>query len=301
MNNKVYIESFDVFFGEQKKNYTEINFWEKILTDYGLPADEKFLCLGDFYETKENISYLLINAARSVLNKSNIKPNKIQKVVFCTSEFNLSKSESAHLIQEVIEKCSLENAEIVGSTLGGCTEFITNIIRAQKYISSGIYDNILVLTADKVNEFDIRLEKYALFSDSAAGCILSSSVESNTELIDGFLFQKTFNFRHKENIESTFYKEHFELLCSKLDGTVMNKYFCSNLYPFLFKYKETKSGILKEQLFLENIKIMGHCFGADPMINYFDFINKNSLGGVYGLTSDAPPFLKSTLILKYNA
>ena len=295
----IYIDAFAIHFGEKQSTYRDIPNWESALSDFSLPPDPGLLGLGNFYSTDRAIGKLLLEAARASLQQSKCPAEEIELVYICSSEFGMDKSETIAFNQQLFDELGLQNAYPVGVTLAGCTTFLSTIDQVAKMMARDLCKNALILTADLVKESEKRLEKYALFSDSSGGCILTTERPTNTRYIDGFTFQKVNTYKEKNSSESAFYKEHFEELSRKTSPEEIKKYFCNNIYPIMFKYKEMRGGVSNDQLYFDNIDRFGHCFGVDPLFNYFSHIKKTQQKGRYALSSDAPPFLKCTLLLEH--
>ena len=64
----------------------------------------------------------------------------------------------------------------------------------------------------------------------------------------------------------------------------------ANLFKPVLMMKERQAGFSADQLYLDNIPRLGHCFAADPLINLVDRAARGDIGpGGYGLLAASVP------------
>jgi 3-oxoacyl-[acyl-carrier-protein] synthase-3 len=296
---EVYLGGFAICFGEERRHYSQLADWDGILKSYGVPALPDLLGMGHFHETRRPLHAMLVDAALVCLRASGLEGGEMDAVYVCSSHFGMDKHEPIAFNRELASRASLSKAFPTGYTLSGCTGFLTAVGHAADFIRAGIYANVLVLGADKVFPGEPRLTNYALFSDSAFGCVLSRKPISRLRYVTGLRLQAAANYGEDPKAAAAFFKRHAETLAGIVDLHSIAGYHCNNIFPPIFKFKETASGIPESRLFLRNIEAFGHSFGADPLFNLHTSLEGAAglSGGRYVCTSDAPPMLKTTLVL----
>lgn len=120
----------------------------------------------------EHTSDLGVKAAQKAIEKAKIDPQSIQLVLMATSTPDFIMPSTACIIQS---KLKLTNAAAM-DVQAACTGFIYILSIAKSFIESGLYQTILVVTADKLSSI-VDYEDRAtcvLFGDGAGACIVSS-------------------------------------------------------------------------------------------------------------------------------
>ena len=136
-----------------------------------------------FADRGESSSDLGINAAKIALERANLKPNDIDLVICATlSPDYLSMPSNACLISY---KLGIENKPAFDIS-SACSGFIYLISLAKAYIESGIYNNILIVGAEKLSsilDFKDR-STCVLFGDGAGAAVISASNNRFESILD---------------------------------------------------------------------------------------------------------------------
>lgn len=267
-------------FGELTENYDQASGYLETITTSNLPEHPTMWGWGQYHKTDDPY-HLALQAARSSLNKAKVLATDIGLTIFACSYFPDKNNDLYYSTGKLLKKLELFNSKVEGATLMGCATLLNTIGRASALVHSGEYKNILVVGIDKLPDEYNRFWDYALFSDSAAACIVSlkdrEPLEKDSalcirsfhsgidvdEIIDGV------KFKSKQPLHCRVIKEHLEKEGMKISE--IKKVFNNNVYLPVKRQKDTMVGFKKNQSYDVNISTHGHCFSNDSLINYDTF------------------------------
>jgi 3-oxoacyl-[acyl-carrier-protein] synthase-3 len=296
------IESIEFALGEHELSYRETPGYEKEMIENKIADMPQVLGLGKFRRTDRDIFDLGIDSARKTLMSSGLEPQEIDFLIFCSTRIPGSETEHISHNVRLLKELGLTNAYPIGVTLNNCSSFMSAIVMAAGMLSRGCCTNVLIVTADKVNAGCSRFTNFALLSDSAASCIVTSRPTSGYRLkADKFGVSKgpVDTFRGKD--DPSLYEDVLAALLRSGDTSLkkIRKVFCSNVFRPITTFREKKLGFTTQQLFLDNVDRRGHCFSADAFMNLIDHSASGavSAGDLFVLTADAPN-LRSSILLE---
>lgn len=136
-----------------------------------------------FADSNESSSDLGAKAASIAIQRANLKPSDIDLVICATlSPDYLAMPSNACLISY---KLGIENKPAFDIS-SACSGFVYLISLAKSYIESGIYNNVLIVGAEKLSsilDFEDR-STCVLFGDGAGAAIIGSSTNRLESIID---------------------------------------------------------------------------------------------------------------------
>ncbi len=155
-----------------------------------------------------------------------------------------------------------------------------------------------------------RMSQFALFSDGAASCAVTSDAGDTAddtgdtggyELLGCATAQDTATLDWTNEISSDLARDVNDRLLTPAGLTLgdVAGLMHANLFKPLVVMKERQAGFSAEQLYLDNIPRIGHCFAADPLINLVDRAALGHLGaGSYCLLASSVPGSRIGALLK---
>lgn len=274
--------------GERARRYSEAPRFEEKLRSYGLPNVPDLFGWGTYYYTELPVANLAIDAATKTLEAAALRREDVDVVLFCSVNF---VSEGRLLYQTVLSRLGLTRAFPMGLTLNDCTMLPSAIELARSLIAAG-YANILIISANRIEDESYRFLNYALFSDAAVSCLVQRESGRGFEILASELMSRIRPAQGGDGLDDEgLYRAAHERFMQKVKAPIerFDRVFCNNLFALIVKIKEGRLGILEKQLFLENIPRISHCFAADPLINLADCSAREPLQphGLVMLTSDA--------------
>ncbi len=110
-------------------------------------------------------------AALSALDQAKIKPEELDLILVATLTPDYVFPSTACLIQENLKAKNASAFDLQAA----CTGFIYGLATAKSFLESGIYQNILLIAADKLSSIVNYKDRSTcvLFGDGASACILS--------------------------------------------------------------------------------------------------------------------------------
>lgn len=274
--------------GERARSYFEAPHFEEKRRSYGLPNVPDLFGWGTYYATELPVAKLAIDAAARTLEAAEVRPADVDVVLFCSVNF---LSEGRSLYQTVLSSLGLTRAFPMGITLNDCTMLPSAVELARSLTVAG-HANVLIISANRIEDESYRLMNYALFSDSAVSCLVQRGSGRGYEILASELMSQIRSAKKTDGLDDEgLYRAAHERFMQKVQAPVerFERVFCNNLFSPIVKIKEGRLGIRENQLFLENIPRVSHCFAADPLINLSDCCARQPLppGGLVMLTSDA--------------
>lgn len=285
---RAYINNIHYTLGEIEHPYTDVPMFHDLLARHSMPDVPDLFGWGSYFTTRASIADLAIDAAGRTIESSGVQPGDIDIVLICSVNFYEAGTD---LYQTVLSRLGLTRAFPIGVTLSDCTMLLSALEMARLLIAGG-YKHVLVISANRIEDEQYRFQKYALFSDGAVSCLVSDESAHGCEILGSVLRSRVQTAEGADGWDDeALYREAHQSLLQSLNIAVaeIDRVFCSNLFAPVVKIKEGRLGITQEQLFLDNIPRIAHCFSADPLINLSDCWSSGRLrdNSFLMLTADA--------------
>lgn len=277
--------------GENRRQYSDIEGFERIRIEYRIPNAPSVLGLGAYFQTDKDVITLGMRAASETLDQSSVHRGEVDYVLFCSADYSSVGARPGDGYKRLLRELGLTNAYPIGLTLNGCTCALAALRMAASLLSDSTVRNVLVIAADKLTCESNRVSRHAIFSDGAVSCIVSKASESGFELVDTVLRSDVSVLtKEEEQDDLQLFRSAMSTLVSR--SSVMPEdiemVFPGNIYTAISQYKEAAHGlgIKKSQLFVANVPRVAHSFSADALINLADYsASVESTGKYYLLTA----------------
>lgn len=291
-----------IYFRGSKKIWCEIDGYRERAKQFSMPLQPELWGWGEVYKTTKSITEMAISTSRKTLSEAQLYGHDIDVVIICSS--SLLSGTEAHLkfLSEFTYALHLERADIIGISLGRCTNLLKGIHVAQNMINASQARCILVVTSDAIENEYYRMENFALFSDGAASCLVCHTDDTS----EGFTLVASAGRQDlrllKDGLSTELVRAVNEILFSSVDVKLndIDRLFHSNVYLPLCQLNELRAGYKQTQIYIDNISRFGHCFAADPLINFIDAIkeDKANNSALYQLAVSIPGARASLLLQK---
>ncbi|MEE3233594.1 MAG: beta-ketoacyl-ACP synthase III [Candidatus Latescibacterota bacterium] len=135
-----------------------------------------------FLDQDKPTSYMAIQVARSLLEKSNIDPLTIDLVIVATVTPDMVFPATACIVQAAV---GAKNAWAYDLS-AACSGFVYALVTASQFIHTGAHRRVMVIGADKMSSILDMNDRNTcvLFGDGAGGVILDRSEDCSTGLLD---------------------------------------------------------------------------------------------------------------------
>ncbi|WP_112094664.1 3-oxoacyl-ACP synthase [Lonsdalea populi] len=288
--------------GEKSLSYDQIPGWHQRATAFSMPDLPAVWGWGKVRTTTSSFIQLAVESARKTLTSS---AQPVDTVIFCSTSLPAETNEQTRLLCAFADALDLNQADIIGVTLGRCTNLLKGMRIAQARIASGQSKEILLVASDCMADPQQRLENFALFSDGAASCVITRSDDirpgfdmlASAEKQDLTTVAKGLSSALSIAANQQLFAE------TQISISDVSRLFHTNVYLPLCNLNERQAGYGAEQLFTDNIARMGHCFSADPLINLIDADASGLLPdrGIFQLAASIPGARASVLLQRRKA
>ncbi|MGW4512530.1 3-oxoacyl-ACP synthase [Streptomyces sp. NPDC004393] len=290
--------------GEIEEPHTALTDLASRAAHYGIPVAPRTWGWGSYFRTERSTVELAVDSGNATLEASGAPRGSVDGVIVCTSSFPGSVDDHAGFLGAVLGGLALPSVSFAfGMTLNRCNNLLAALHVAVSLVRAGSRRRVLVVTADRIRDEAVRLEKFALFSDGAASCLVSAE-----EGPDGFAVLASASAQDaavlglRDQIDSRLaVAVNAELeRATGIPPEKITALLPANLVRPLVTMKERQAGFRAAQMRIGNIERLGHCFAADPLINLVDLLasGEQEPDGLYLLASSVPGARHSVLLRK---
>lgn len=292
--------------GEIESEHTSIRNLQERAAELRLQFDPRLWGWGTFHRTEIGLERLAIDAAAASLRAARLDPSSIDALLVCSTRIPGPSEEHGRFVQSLLAGIGLGDVPYYGQTLNRCTNLLVALGLAQALTAAGRHRRILCVTTDRVADEADRLSTFALYSDGAAACVVSADEDGadGYRLLSCESVQDGASLDGSNQISADLARQLNDRLLAPeglklgdVSGLMHN-----NLFKPLVVMKERQAGFAPDQLYLENIPRIGHCFAADPLINLADRAAAGHLGADrhYILASSVPGARVGALIRRLD-
>lgn len=241
----------------------------------GVPADPRLWGWGSIRRTSRTHAELAVQTGRAVLERAGLQPDAL---VLCCTSFPGGPESHGSFAEQVLSGIGLGDVPFTGVTLNRCTNLLVGLRLAAALVESGLHHHVLVLTVDRALEEAERVEDFAVFSDGAAGCVISSQ-PGGYRVLGSAVAQRADQLDWSNEISAALARQVNDDL-AEATGTEtaqVARLLSTNLFLPVVTMKERQAGFRAQQLWTGNVSRIGHCFAADPLINLVDLENQGQV------------------------
>ncbi|MFG2000938.1 hypothetical protein ACGFNU_17505 [Spirillospora sp. NPDC048911] len=289
--------------GEFEEDHATIPNLAERIEEFRILPKPSFWGWGNIRRTEKGVPAMAVETGTATLRAAGLDPAAVDALVLCSTRLPADTRDHGDFVQTIMTGIGLEHADFAGVTLGRCVNLLAALQIAEAMVAGGRHRRVLVITADRAEAND-RVEKFALFSDGAASCLVMDAREDGACAGSGSGGDTVFEFAgcaaahdiHRlgwaNEIDSDLSREVNDRVLKPRGLTVEDVAgLChSNIFRPIVTLKEMQAGFVPAQLYTGNIARIGHCFAADPIINLVDRAEAEPLppGRHYLLAASVP-------------
>jgi 3-oxoacyl-[acyl-carrier-protein] synthase III len=301
----VYLRGASYVLGEREVGYADIENLPELAARFGLMPDARLWGWGTIRTTGRDLADLAADSGRATLLAAG--EESADALVFCSTRIPGSADDYGTFLARVLTGAALGDIACYGQNLNRCANLLAGLDVAAAFVRGGRYRRVLVITADAVAEDGPSMSPFALFSDAAASCLVTADPGStgtgtgSYELLGYATAQDVTAMDPASQISADLARRVNDLLLAPPGLKVgdVTALMHLNLFKPLLVMKERQAGFREEQLYLDNIPRIGHCFAADPLISLADRAALGQLGvGHYCLLAVSVPGARTGVLLK---
>ncbi|MFD0305225.1 3-oxoacyl-ACP synthase [Streptomyces sp. NPDC127119] len=286
----VYLTSPGYLLGEIEQDHHEIPGFAARAREYGMQPDARLWGWGKVRRTEKPLEQLIVETGKTIIDSVDM-----DLLVLCSTRFPGDAHTHGKFMETIMNGLGLDCA-FLGLTLNRCTNLVSGLGVAEAFVRTGKYRNVLVITADRSDTETARMENFALFSDGAAGCLVTAR-PGDYEILGSASAQETRALDWGNEISADLSRQVSDILLAPhgLTPSDLAGVLHSNLYIPIVVMKERLAGFTPAQLDTANTARTGHCFAADPLINLTD---RRTEPGEYYLLAASVPGSRAAMLLR---
>ncbi|SRR5216683_468272 len=280
--------------GEREADYTTIGNLGELADRFRLAPNAGLWGWGGIRTTGRDLAELAAETGVATLRAAGVDASSIDALLLCSNRIPGPAEGHGSFVANVLTGIGLGDIPCYGQSLNRCVNLLAGLDVSRAFVTSSRYRRVMLITTDRVADGADRMSQFALFSDGAASCVVTSDAgdRSSYELLGCAIAQDTASLEWTKEISSDLAREVNDRLLSpaglKLGDIAALMH--ANLFKPLVAMKERQAGFSAEQLYLDNIPRIGHCFAADPLINLVDRAALGHVGeGRYCLLASSVP------------
>ncbi|UED86261.1 3-oxoacyl-ACP synthase [Streptomyces profundus] len=291
--------------GEIEEPYTAVEGLAARVAHFAIPMAPATWGWGSFFRTERTPAELAVASGEATLAAAGVERDSVDGLILCTNSFPRSVDDHAGFVGAVLDGLGLrKTAFTCGMTLNRCNNLLAALHLARCLVAAGGHRRVLVVTADRIADESVRLEKFALFSDGAASCLVSADEPGpdTFAVLASASAQDPAVLGVRDQIDARLAIAVNEEL-ERATGIPHEKVAAllpANLVRPLITMKERQAGFTAAQLRMGNVERLGHCFAADPVINLADLVASGEAepDGLCLLASSVPGVRHGVLLRK---
>jgi 3-oxoacyl-[acyl-carrier-protein] synthase-3 len=261
--------------GEIAEEHTAISGLSARIAELKILPTADFWGWGNIRRTERSIESMAIETGTATLCAAGVDPASVDALVLCSTRFPEETESHGRLVETIMTGIGLDGADFVGLTLHRCANLLAAIKAAETMVAADRHRCVLVITTDRMAGEAKRMEKFALFSDGAASCVVMSGEGRGDATFEVAGCAAAHNIRALDwsnEIDSTLSQRVNKRLLTPLNMKLddVSGLLHANIFRPIVMLKEMQAGFTPEQLETANIPRVGHCFAADPLINLVD-------------------------------
>ncbi len=325
-----FIRGASYVLGEQIADHAAIENFRDLADGFRLAPNADLWGWGSVRATKRDLADLAADAGTATMLAAGAQPSSVDALLLCSNRIPGPAECHGSFVASVLTGIGLGAIPCYGLNLNRCVNLLAGLDIARALVTSGRHRTVLVITTDRVADKAARVSPFALYSDGAASCMVtvgrggprrgdaasgiatgisSGTVVSDTgasdtsgyELLGCATAQDTATLEWGNEISSDLARQVNDRLLTPagLKLADLTAIMHANLFKPLVVMKERQAGFSADQLYLDNIPRVGHCFAADPLINLVDRAILGQLGeGSYCVLASSVPGSRIGVLLR---
>jgi 3-oxoacyl-[acyl-carrier-protein] synthase-3 len=263
--------------GEHRAGHTTIEGLAARAAEFGMPLDAGLWGWGDVHRTGRDLEDLAVDSGSATLRAAGVDPASVDALLLCSTRIPGPAEGHGAFVERVLTGIGLPDIPFYGQTLNRCVNLLAALDVASAFVTAGRHRRVLVITTDRVAGEALRVTNYALFSDGAASCLVSADAEAagradGYRLVSCATAQEAASLEWSNELSSDLARQVNDRLLTPLGMKLgdVSGLMGANLLKPLVVMKERQAGFTMDQIYVDNIPRVGHCFAADPLINLVD-------------------------------
>ena len=298
MTDSPYLTGASYVLGEQELDYTGIENLRELAARFKMAPSAGLWGWGGVRVTERDLEDLAADCGAATLRAAGVDPAAVDALVLCSNRIPGPAEDHGRFVRRVLTGVGLGDIPCYGQHLNRCVNLLAGLDVARALVLSGRHATVLLITTDKVAPGADRMSQFALFSDGAASCLVTAGAGRDDGGTGRYVLLGCATAQLTAELEWT--SQISADLARQVTGALLGPaglklgdiaaLLHANLFTPVLMMKERQAGFRPEQLYLDNIPRLGHCFAADPLINLVDRTARGDVApGRYAMLAASVP------------
>lgn len=288
--------------GDLRRDVESIDGVQALFHSHKLPMNPALLNYRHFYQSTLDVSECIARAAAQSLAAGGLAGAQIDMLILTSADLGFLHADP-QFMPALLERAGLVRALPLAVTAQECAGLLCALDMAWRHVQSGLYANVLVVSYDKARSDARRVQPFGIVSDAALACVVSAerplglSLRRSAVRADLRGMQGKGDFASRKALIGAVTAE--VLGADQLSLSDIGKVFTTNFFKPIANFNASCMGLAAHQLYAEQTPELGHCLGADPLLNLAMYLRQHPrqlAGGMHMLQAYAPGLLAAVLV-----
>lgn len=288
--------------GDLHRSVDSIGGVEELFRKHKLPMNPALLNYGNFHQSTLDASECIARVLATALMASGVAPEHVDMLILTSADLGFLAADR-QFMPALLERAGLMRALPLALTAQECAGLLSALDMGWGFVESGRYSNVLVVSYDKAASEAQRVQPFGIVSDAAVACMVSSVQPLGLSLRRFALRADLAGMRGNDDFASR------KALISTVTGDLLGpervalsdigKVFTTNFFRPLASFQASCLGLSAHQLYIDQAPEVGHCLGADPLLNLATYLRDHPVAtgdSLHLLQAYAPGLLAAMLV-----
>jgi 3-oxoacyl-[acyl-carrier-protein] synthase-3 len=265
--------------GEQEIPVEQLAEFEQVCAEHKLPRAGAIFGWGVARRTASPIE-LASRCLAGTMAQREDRP--IDLMIVATSGLLSPFAQQNLAIGRVIATLGASVSEVLCVSGAGCASGLNALVLANELVSMGRYREILVLCVDSLDGSIAKFSEYAVFSDGVSSFLVTREAQGADYAIESSFKQIFLDEMLDMSVavqKKGGIKDYLRDASENTEAILSN-----NTFLPIKKMKDSQFGFRKTQLYLDNVRRVGHCVSSDCFINLKDYRTNRQAGDDFRTT-----------------
>lgn len=288
--------------GDLRRSVDSIVGVEELFRKHKLPINPELLNYGHFHQSTLDASDCIARVLDTALTASAVAPEQVDMLILTSADLGFLTADK-QFMPALLERAGLSRALPLALTGQECAGLLWALDMAWRAVASGPHANVLVVSYDKAASEERRVQPFGIISDAAVACVVSADRPLGLSLRRFALRTDLAGMRGNDDFASR--KALISAVAADLLGpegmqaSDIGKVFTTNFFRPLTNFHASCLGLRPQQLYLDQAPEIGHCLGADPVLNLAMYLREQpqaTAGQRHLLQAYAPGLMAAMLV-----
>lgn len=270
--------------GEDRLTYDRITGLQQVMESRSIPFLPQVFGLGACYKSADVYRLASCSVAKT-LAAASVEGSAVDCVIASAASFRHEFDTQKLGFGKALAANQVNPKAFYAMCGTGCVAFLSALDLAKSLIVAQGFEFVLIVNIDHIVSSDDRdrFINYALVSDSGSSALISRRTDLGISHEILALSKRTDVAQMQNGIRWNSSDNGLTVIAEVLanghtDRSLIDQFLSTNTFLPIKKNREQSLGFTSRQLYLSNVPRMGHCLGADALVNLADCVAENGPG-----------------------